>query len=286
MNYMTQLNAFYELLQGNPMTSSEQLLYHTLLMVNNACGWLKWFQRTNQSLCGLIGIDEKTLIGARNKLKQRELIDFIPAKKKGEVTKYRIVELFKDTNKKMDNNMDGNNPPIPPSYTPPIPPPETPSNTPDIYKQKKTKEKLIIPFQEIIEYLNLQAGTNYRASSKNTIECITARWDDGYRLEQFKIVVDKKCQQWIGTDQELYLRPKTLFGPKFEDYLNQKVTKNQVNTNDNVANASAYKSDKEVSNEKCPYCLGTGIVRDAKGEPIIDGQGQLVRCDKCKKGGK
>ena len=33
-------------------------------------------------------------------------------------------------------------------------------------------------------------------------------------------MIDKKCSEWLGTDMEQYLRPQTLFGTKFESYLN------------------------------------------------------------------
>ena len=75
-------------------------------------------------------------------------------------------------------------------------------------------------FTEIIEYLNRQAGTNYRASSTNTKKHIHARLADGYSVEDFKTVIDKKCNEWLGTDYAQYLRPDTLFGSKFEAYLN------------------------------------------------------------------
>lgn len=75
-------------------------------------------------------------------------------------------------------------------------------------------------FQIIISYLNEKAGTNYRYSSKKTKTSIHARLNEGYTIEDFKTVIDKKCNDWIGTDYEKYLRPETLFGTKFEGYLN------------------------------------------------------------------
>ena len=44
-------------------------------------------------------------------------------------------------------------------------------------------------------------------------------------VDDFKTVIDKKCDEWIGTEWEKYLRPETLFGTKFEGYLNAKTTK-------------------------------------------------------------
>lgn len=79
-----------------------------------------------------------------------------------------------------------------------------------------------IPYQEIVNYLNNSAGTNYRASSKKTRELIKARINEGYTLEDFKVVIEKKTREWINDNKmKAYLRPETLFGTKFEGYLNQ-----------------------------------------------------------------
>ncbi len=80
---------------------------------------------------------------------------------------------------------------------------------------------------EIISYLNEKAGTNYRAQTKATQSHINARLKEGYTLDDFKTVIDKKCAEWKGSTMEQYLRPETLFGTKFEGYLNSKVTGKQ-----------------------------------------------------------
>lgn len=76
----------------------------------------------------------------------------------------------------------------------------------------------------IIEYLNKKASTSYKATTKKTQTCIHARLAEGFTLEDFKAVIDKKCVEWIGTEWEKYLRPETLFGTKFESYLNAKTS--------------------------------------------------------------
>lgn len=76
----------------------------------------------------------------------------------------------------------------------------------------------------IIEHLNQKAGTKYKASSKKTQTCIHARLSEGFTIDDFKTVIDKKCAEWIGTEWEKFIRPETLFGTKFESYLNAKVT--------------------------------------------------------------
>lgn len=78
---------------------------------------------------------------------------------------------------------------------------------------------------QAVEYLNQKNGTKYRASSKKTQTCVRARVKDGFTLEDFKAVIDAKVAQW-GDDEKMseYLRPETLFGAKFEGYL-QNATK-------------------------------------------------------------
>lgn len=81
-----------------------------------------------------------------------------------------------------------------------------------------------LPFKEIVDYLNSLAGTNYRASSRKTKELIKARINEGFTLDDFKVVIEKKTREWINDNKmKAYLRPETLFGTKFEGYLNQPV---------------------------------------------------------------
>lgn len=103
MNYILQLNALFDWLQANSLSPNAQLLYYTLLQINNKCGWMDWFQRTNMSLCGIMGISENTLKAARNELKTKGLIDFKPGKKKNDPTKYHLIELY---NMKRVSNFD------------------------------------------------------------------------------------------------------------------------------------------------------------------------------------
>lgn len=73
----------------------------------------------------------------------------------------------------------------------------------------------------IIKYLNEMAGTQYRATTRKTKDLITARINEGFKEQDFYEVIDKKWKEWKGTEWEKFLRPQTLFGTKFESYLNQ-----------------------------------------------------------------
>lgn len=83
-------------------------------------------------------------------------------------------------------------------------------------------------YKNIISHLNEKAGTKYKASTAKTKSVINGRLAEGFKLEDFISVIDKKCEEWLGDEKmEKYLRPETLFGTKFEGYLNAKVSKVQ-----------------------------------------------------------
>lgn len=86
--------------------------------------------------------------------------------------------------------------------------------------KKKEKDDNNI-YSLVIDYLNRKASTNYRSTTKNTQSFINARVREGYTVEDFKKVIDSKSKEWLNTDFEKYLRPATLFGTKFENYLNE-----------------------------------------------------------------
>jgi uncharacterized phage protein (TIGR02220 family) len=80
-------------------------------------------------------------------------------------------------------------------------------------------------YSEVLDYLNLKAETRYRNVESN-FKHIKARLNDGFTIDDFKAVIDKKCAEWKGTEFEKYLTPETLFRPSnFEKYLNQNIIK-------------------------------------------------------------
>lgn len=104
------------------------------------------------------------------------------------------------------------------------------SNTYGVQVQTDTKDTSIIDtstniIKDIVEYLNKKTGTAYRYNSQATQRHIKARLNEGYTLSDFKMVIDKKVDEWKGTEMEQYLRPETLFSTKFENYLNAKINR-------------------------------------------------------------
>jgi len=84
---------------------------------------------------------------------------------------------------------------------------------------EKTKHKeLWIP----IVYLNQVANKRYKFVDK-TKRLLLARFKEGYTLDDFKQVIDIKTAEWKDSPEfSKYLRLETLFGSKFDGYLNQK----------------------------------------------------------------
>ena len=84
--------------------------------------------------------------------------------------------------------------------------------------EKKKHKELWIP----IAYLNQVANKRYKFVDK-TKRLLLARFKEGYTLEDFKQVIDIKTAEWKDSPEfSKYLRPETLFGSKFDGYLNQK----------------------------------------------------------------
>lgn len=93
---------------------------------------------------------------------------------------------------------------------------------------------------EIIEYLNVKTGSRFKATTKPYIQAIRSRLKEGYTVDDFKTVIDKKCREWKGTKLEKYLTPKTLFAPShFDTYLNSNEMAAMTDTERKVAELNA-----------------------------------------------
>lgn len=111
------------------------------------------------------------------------------------------------------------------------------SHATDIDKEedKDKDNNIYVPYKEIITYLNEKTGKKLRWDVKSNQKEIKARFNEGYTLDDFKTVIDKKYHEWGRKptkeelqrgvkDMRIYLRPKTLFGSNFDVYLNQEQT--------------------------------------------------------------
>lgn len=108
---------------------------------------------------------------------------------------------------------------------------------------------------EIIDYLNLKTNKNYKTTTQKTRALIKARMNEHFTVDDFKLVINKMCTEWMGTNMEKYLRPETLFGTKFESYLNQTLTKSETEMRIDNVNAliDQYEREEMMSNGQGGY---------------------------------
>jgi len=123
-------------------------------------------------------------------------------------------------------------------------------------KENSSSKDEHIPYSKIIGYLNQKTSAKYKSTTKSTQRLIRARWHEGYRLDDFKKVVDNKAFEWQGDSKMWkYMRPATLFGSKFDDYLNA----NNLASNSggsggfNIDEESQKKFFKKIDNSDLPF---------------------------------
>jgi len=96
-------------------------------------------------------------------------------------------------------------------------------------KGKERKEEYKDIVEQVVTDLNLVCKTNYKTTTEKTKKLIIARISEGFTVENFKLVHRNKASEWLGDkDWSKFLRPETLYGSKFESYLNQKTKRKEI----------------------------------------------------------
>ncbi|MQW21978.1 MULTISPECIES: phage replisome organizer N-terminal domain-containing protein [unclassified Lactococcus] len=110
----------------------------------------------------------------------------------------------------------------------------------------------VVPYTEIIDYLNEKTGKKFSNKATANKKLIKARWNEGYRVDEFKKVIDNMCKEWQGIvfsngkSAEAYLKPDTLFGSKFDKYLNTEPSTNKPTSNKLVKPAPEWSNTNET----------------------------------------
>ena len=191
-----------DLVDREDITAMEKLIYMLLARYADKEG--KCFP-SQEKLCKVTGIkDYRTIVKYLKQLEEKGLIEI--KKNNGKVNVYYLKNVT-----------------TPPTKNVGTPPTNFAGITIHNEKDTKNNTQYIKEIDEVVNHLNEKAGTKYKSTSKNTTRHIQARINEGYTLEDFKTVIDKKCSEWLNTDMEKYLCPETLFGSKFKKYLNQKI---------------------------------------------------------------
>ncbi len=131
---------------------------------------------------------------------------------------------------------------------------DTESTQSKVNKSKVNKSKKSSSIEDdvrcidIIDYLNLICKANYKYLTVHSIY-IHRRLNEGFVIDDFKKVIDYKFKEWNNTEYQKHLVPFTLFGDKFDGYLQQSKNPNLtlkplVSTNNTPA-ARTYKNLNE-----------------------------------------
>jgi uncharacterized phage protein (TIGR02220 family) len=115
------------------------------------------------------------------------------------------------------------------------------------------------PIKKIVEYLNQKTGSKFKPTSRTTQALIKARFNEGAQESDFYQVIDNKAETWANNAKMVkFLRPQTLFGNKFEAYLNETRTRS-ANCRP-MPNPSCVDCKMSASNmergKPCPWCGG------------------------------
>lgn len=233
----------------NRLKANEKILYSEIVTLASKNGYC---YANNRYFANLYKVDKYTVSKWIANLKKFEYIDTDIVYKNDyrtveerriflilneEITNTGIDEIV-DTIDEKDNTL-SDNPPIPYGLNHQLPMDEiTKDNITSINKTSINKrysrvdgknEEFVI---SVINYLNEKADKNYKSTTQKTKSLINARIKEGFTLDDFKKVIDTKTQQWkLSADMNRYLRPETLFGNKFESYLQEKNIDNRASNN-------------------------------------------------------
>lgn len=224
---MTDQPSYYSIITANVrydnrLTDSEKLLFAEITSLSNKYGYCT---ASNGYFAKLYNVVKETISRRISNLNKYGYLN-IEIIKEGNEVKQRKMYPLTQSSIPIDAKI---NTPIDNSVNTPIDANVKENNTSNNNTSNNNINRIdtlsgyptSYPYSDVIDYLNERTGKQYKSTTKKNQTVIRARIDEGFTLEDFKKVIDNKVAEWKGTDMEKYLRPETLFGTKFEGYLNQ-----------------------------------------------------------------
>lgn len=224
---MTDQPSYYSIITANVrydnrLTDSEKLLFAEITSLSNKYGYCT---ASNGYFAKLYNVVKETISRRISNLNKYGYLNIEIIKEGNEVKQRKMYPLTQSSipidakiNTPIDNSV---NTPIDAN----VKENNTSNNTTSINNINRidtlSGNPTSYPYSDVIDYLNERTGKQYKSTTKKNQTVIRARSDEGFNLDDFKKVIDNKVAEWKGTDMEKYLRPETLFGTKFEGYLNQ-----------------------------------------------------------------
>ena len=116
-------------------------------------------------------------------------------------------------------------------------------NVNDIKKKASPLDEIIHILEDLNKRIKSKKGFSPLAQCNQNL--IKARMSEGFTVENFITVNEKKVKQWLhDPEMSKYLRPATLYGNKFDGYLNEVVCDLPA-TNSNSLNKNKFQSADE-----------------------------------------
>ena len=120
----------------------------------------------------------------------------------------------------------------------------------DIKKKASPSDEIITILEDLNKRIKSKKGFSPLAQCNQNL--IKARMSEGFTVENFITVNEKKVKQWLhDPEMSKYLRPATLYGNKFDGYLNEVVCDLPA-TNSNSLNKNKFQSadERRIENNK------------------------------------
>jgi len=274
MNWIKEIRAFYDKAEQFNLSPSCISLWHALMYQANKTGWISEFSVAVSTLELRSGLQRRTVYNARNTLKQHGFIDF-RERSAGQTAMYMIHSqcIFDGTDiaqglaqgiaqdvaqgiaqdvSPLINNTKPNQTKRDRDNGAPAPCPTAPSLS-----------------KQVIGYLNAKLNTKFNPANKANMACINARVKEGHSHDDFITVIDKKVQEWANDPKMMgYLRPQTLFGSKFEAYLNQPWgAGTRLSTTDQaILSRMADRQNAGWGQDDCPALINTNMIEGGNDE--------------------
>lgn len=243
VNYIELINRFWQSDIEHCISPNDTRLYFYLLHTCNSLGWKQSFGHSDRFLSLTLGISVNTVREAKNRLKQRGLIDFKSPEKAskgmGGQTKYSFpnLPLIKersvltsvsntDTDTCMDTCMDtcadtcmdtGNNTKLNKTKLNNIPP-NPPRGNMEEKNFSEPKEQTAksetpsadkIDFDKLLEFINTQTGRAFKKINDSVKKKFNARIKEGYTKNDIQIAVQNAVNNDFHKDNNFqYLTPE------------------------------------------------------------------------------
>lgn len=200
MKYISQINAFYDALEINPLPAPSIALWHALHAIANKTGWQQEFSVSVSSLGLRAGLNEAAVKRARNKLKEAGFIEW-RSRAGNQSATYRLTKLYSETSEFVVQNQGQNAPQSVPQTVPQCVPQVVPQSVPiNRHRLRLDKEDTPQPpkgervnYQAVVELFNKTCPSlpQVRDLTDQRKRAIKARFREGNTIEDFQEVFAK-----------------------------------------------------------------------------------------------